>query len=169
MSAPASGTGVTIVAAIARNRVIGSKNRLPWRLPDDLSRFRRLTLGKPVIMGRKTFDSIGRPLSERRNIVLTRASAWASDGVVVARSFDEALTFAAAWGGAGEAMVIGGAEIYAQALPLAHRLELTEVELDPEGDALFPDFDRDAWRETFRERHHGVPTFSFVTLERRAS
>ncbi|HJS33178.1 MAG TPA: dihydrofolate reductase, partial [Alphaproteobacteria bacterium] len=142
MSASASKFGVTIVAALARNRIIGNQNRLPWRLPDDLSRFKRLTLGKPVIMGRKTFESIGRPLAERRNIVLTRAPSWAADGVVVARSLSEALALAAAWGAADETMVIGGAQIYAQALPLAHRLELTEIELDLEGDARFPEFDR---------------------------
>ncbi len=157
---------VTLIAAVARNRVIGRGNRLPWRLSDDMQRFRRLTMGKPVIMGRKTYQSIGRPLTGRFNIVLTRDSDWRMDGVVVARTLDDALALAAVSGAGDEAMVIGGSEVYAQALPLASRIELTEVEAEPAGDAYFPAIEAREWRETARARHDGDPAYSFVTLER---
>lgn len=160
---------LTLIAAVADNGVIGRDNGLPWRLPGDLKRFKALTLGKPVIMGRKTFASIGRPLPERLNIVVTRDPAARFDGASVVHSLEEALAAAAA-SGAAEAMVIGGAEIYALALPLADRLELTEVAAAPEGDAFFPAFDRSAWRELAREtvatEGPDRPAHAFVTLER---
>jgi len=136
-----------LVAALARNRVIGVGNRLPWRLPEDLARFKRLTMGAPVIMGRKTRESIGRPLPGRRNIVVTRAPEASWEGCVVAHSLADALALAR---DAGEAFVIGGAELYAQALPGADRLYLTLIDADYAGDAWFPEFDAAAWREVAR-------------------
>lgn len=160
---------ITLVAAVAANGVIGRDGGLPWRLSGDLKRFKALTLGKPVIMGRRTFASIGRPLPGRLNIVITRDPAAAFDGATAVHSLDEALAAARA-AGAAEAMVIGGAEIYALALPLAERLELTEVAAAPEGDAFFPAHDRAAWRETAREAQPEAgpesPAHAFVTLER---
>ena len=154
-----------LVAALARNRVIGVGNRLPWRLPEDLARFKRLTMGAPVIMGRKTRESIGRPLPGRRNIVVTRERAATWEGCVVAHSLDEALALA---DDAAEAFVIGGAELYAQALPRADRLYLTLIDADYAGDAWFPEFDAAAWREVARES--GVSAdglgYAFVDYER---
>jgi dihydrofolate reductase len=154
-----------LVAALARNRVIGIGNRLPWRLPEDLARFKRLTMGAPVIMGRKTRESIGRPLPGRRNIVVTRARDTSWEGCVVARSLDAAL---AAADDAAVAFVIGGAELYAQALPRADRLYLTLIDADYAGDAWFPEFDAAAWREVARES--GVSAdglgYAFVDYER---
>lgn len=165
---------LTIVAAIAENGVIGRDNQLIWRLRSDLKRFRAITLGKPLVMGRKTFESIGRPLPGRRTIVMTRDPAFAPEGVDVARSFDAALSMADAAAdalGAEEIVVAGGAEIYALALPRAQRLRLTLVHADPEGDAFFPAFDRAAFREVLREdRPAGADDehpFAFVDLERR--
>jgi len=154
-----------LVAALARNRVIGVGNRLPWRLPEDLARFKRLTMGAPVIMGRKTRESIGRPLPGRRNIVVTRERAATWEGCVVAHSLDEALALA---DDAPEAFVIGGAELYAQALPRAAPLYLTLIDADYAGDAWFPEFDAAAWREVARES--GVSAdglgYAFVDYER---
>ncbi len=142
---------VTLIAALARNRVIGRGNRMPWHIPEDLKRFKALTLGHPVIMGRKTFESIvatlGKPLPGRDNIVVTRAKDYAAPGCRATHSIEEALAAA----GAGEVFVIGGAEIYALALPLADRLQLTEIDAGIEGDAYFPAFERSAWREVSRE------------------
>src|SRR3972149_7478103 len=139
---------VTIIAALASNRIIGRGNRMPWHISDDLKRFKALTLGHPVVMGRKTFESIGKPLPGRDNIVVTRSQAFAAPGCRVVHSLAEAL---AAAQGASEVFVIGGAQIYALALPLADRLQLTEVDAAIDGDAYFPDFDRGAWREGSRE------------------
>ncbi len=154
-----------LVAALARNRVIGVGNRLPWRLPEDLAHFKRLTMGAPVIMGRKTRDSIGRPLPGRRNIVVTRARDASWEGCVVAHSLDAAL---AAAHDAAVAFVIGGAELYAQALPRADRLHLTLIDADYAGDAWFPEFDAAEWREVAREP--GVSAdglgYAFVDYER---
>jgi len=162
------GPKVVLVVARARSGVIGRDNGLPWHLPDDLRRFKALTLGKPVLMGRRTFESIGRPLPGRHNIVLTRDARWSASGVTVVRSLDEALTAA---GDAPEIMVIGGADLYRQTLALAHRIELTEVESDVDGDVRLEAFPASEWRESAREVHaaddrHAWP-FSFVTLERR--
>ncbi len=157
---------VTLVAAIARNRVIGAQNGLPWRLPEDLRHFKALTLGHPVIMGRRTFESIGRALPGRRNIVISRNAAFAAAGAETCASLEAAI--GACSGTATEVFVIGGAEIYALALPLAQRLCLTEIEADFGGDTCFPDFDRRDWREAARARHSAEAgfDFAFVTYQR---
>lgn len=160
-------TRLSLVVAVAENGVIGHEGALPWRLPADLAHFKRLTLGKPVIMGRKTFESIGRPLDGRRNIVVTRRADWRATGVETAGSFDAALALVA---GQAEAMVIGGADIYRLALPRARRIHLTRIHAEPEGDTHFPPLDLRAWQETAREDHPAEgdrPAFSFITLERR--
>jgi dihydrofolate reductase len=144
---------ITLVAAIARNNVIGKDNRLLWRIKADLRHFRELTLGKPVIMGRKTFQSIGKPLPGRDNIVVTRDAAFAAEGVTVVASLHEAFAAArrlAAERGVQEIMVAGGGDIYAQTIGMADRLHMTEVDLDIDGDALFPAIDRKVWREKRR-------------------
>lgn len=157
---------ISVIAAVARNRVIGKDNALPWRLPPDLRRFRALTTGHPIIMGRKTHDSLGRALPQRRNVVISRNPDFAAAGCEVAPSLGAALELCA--GGAGEVFVIGGAEIFAQALPMAARLYMTEVHADAEGDVRFPEFDARQWRETARERHSSEAGFSyeFVDYER---
>ena len=148
---------VTLVVARADNGVIGRDGRLPWHLPADLKRFKALTIGKPMIMGRRTFDSLPGLLPGRRHIVLTRDPAWHAAGAEVAHDVDAALALADS-----HMSVIGGAEIYALFLPRADRIELTEVHQLPEGDTWLPPFD-DGWRETAREAH---VTHDFVTLER---
>lgn len=166
MSNPTPATPcLVLIAAVASNGVIGVNNTLPWRLPDDLKRFKALTFGHPVIMGRKTWESLGRALPGRHNIVITRAAGFVAPGATVAHSVDAAL---AACGDAGIAFIIGGAEIYTQTLPLAKRLELTEIHAGIEGDAHFPPFDCGAWRETARERHStdGGLEYDFVSYER---
>lgn len=140
---------VSLIAAVAANGVIGDNNALPWRLPEDLRRFKALTLGHPVIMGRKTFESIGRPLPGRRNIVISRNREYAAAGCEVAASLEAALE--ACRNGSDEVFIIGGAQIYAEALPLAQRLYMTEVHCAFEGDAHFPAFDRREWNEIQRE------------------
>ncbi len=142
---------LSLIAAVAANGVIGSENELPWRLPEDLKRFRVLTLGNPVIMGRRTFESIGRPLPGRRNIVVTRNIDYRAEGCETRNTLGAAL--AACQGGSDEVFVIGGAQIYAEALPLAQRLYLTEIRRAFEGDARFPHWDRTAWKEVAREAH----------------
>ena len=154
-------TRVTLIAALGRNGVIGADGTMPWHLPEDLRHFKATTMGHPLVMGRRTFDSIGRPLPGRRTIVITRNPQWHHAGVESAHSFAEALALA---GPSDEVFVAGGGEIYAQALPYAHRLVLTEVDAEPEGDTHFPDWDRADWSESARESHDG---FAFVTYERR--
>lgn len=154
------------VVAVARNGAIGRENALPWRLPADLRHFKRLTMGKPILMGRRTFDSIGRPLPGRRNLVLTSDRRWRVDGVVVAHSLDEARAAAES----DVIMVIGGAELYRALLPEAAVIHLTEVHADVEGDTYFPPLSPDEWREISREEHaadaeHAHP-YAFVTLTR---
>ena len=149
-------TRLALIVAAAENGVIGRNNALPWRLPEDMRYFKRVTMGKPVIMGRKTFESIGQPLPGRTNIVITRNAAYRAAGVSVASTLAEALALArevAARDGVEEMVVIGGAEIYRAALPLTERLYLTEVHARVEGDAVLPDIDWNAWREVSRERH----------------
>lgn len=157
---------VSLVVAVARNGVIGRDNGLAWHLSSDLKRFKALTLGKPMLMGRRTWDSIGRPLPGRRSLVLTRDRGFRAEGAERVPSWDDALAAAPD----GELMVVGGAEIYALALPEADRLHLTEVAAEPEGDVRFPDFDRAGFRETFREAHPAGPrdehAFAFVDWER---
>ena len=159
---------ITIIAAMDRNRLIGDGDRLPWRLPADLRRFKALTMGKPIVMGRRTFESIGRALPGRRNIVLSRNPHYRGvPGCEVVAGLDEALR---ACEDADELMLIGGAELYAQALPLAQRMHLTLLHARFEGDAWFPDYDPRQWRETFRADHEADANspcaFSFVDLER---
>lgn len=155
---------ITLYLARADNGVIGKDGRMPWHLPADLKRFKALTMGKPMVMGRKTFESFPSPLPGRRHIVLTRDPAWAAPGAELAHSVEEALALA----GDGDVAVIGGAEIYALFTPLADRVELTEVHIAPDGDTTVPPFT--GWREAAREAHPADaarPAYSFVTLTRR--
>lgn len=145
---------LSYVVAMAQNGVIGRNNDLPWRLPKDLAYFKRVTMGYPIIMGRKTFDSIGRPLPGRCNIVVTRQAEWRAEGVEVVNSLDQALELArdkAQAADLDQVMLIGGATLFEQAMPWVQRLYLTEVHADVEGDVYFPDFDRDIWCESERE------------------
>lgn len=158
-------SSLILIAAVARNGAIGKDNALLWRLPEDLKFFKRTTLGCPVIMGRKTFESIGRPLPGRRNIVVTRNTAWQHDGVDVAHTLEEARALAAS---EPRVFVIGGGELYAQALPVADELILTEVDADFEADTFFPSYDRTAFTEVSRESHMadaGWP-YHFVVYQR---
>ena len=156
---------ITPIRARAANGVIGANGKMPWHLPADLRRFKQLTMGRPMIMGRKTFDSLPAVLEGRRHIVLTRDADWQDEGAEPVASVEAALKLA----NAPHVMVIGGAEIYRLFLPLADRIELTEVALEPKGDAViaYPD---GAWREVAREDHPaddaGRPAYSFVTLTR---
>jgi dihydrofolate reductase len=146
------GTRIALVAAVAENGVIGLSGALPWRLSSDMRRFRRLTLGKPVVMGRKTFESIGKPLADRVNIVVSGRPDFAPKGVVVAPDLDRALALARQHAGAGgEVMVIGGGAIYAAAIGRADRLYITHVAASPPGDTHFPPIDPDAWQAVSRE------------------
>jgi dihydrofolate reductase len=157
---------VFLVVAVADNGVIGADDALPWHISGDLRRFKALTMGQPMVMGRKTFESLPGLLPGRRHIVLTRDKSWAEDGAEIARSVDEALQIA----NGPHIAVVGGAEIYQLFLPLAHRIELTEVHLEPEGDTRLPSFDRSEWKESFRAHHPAdgkVPAFDFVTLLRK--
>ena len=148
---------ITLVLARARNGVIGRDGKLPWHIPADLKRFKALTVGKPMVMGRKTFESFPAPLPGRRHIVLTRDPAWRAEGAEVAYTVADALALAG-----DEVSVIGGAEVFALFLDRADRVELTEVHCAPEGDAVVPPLT--GWREVAREDHEGEPGFSFVTL-----
>jgi dihydrofolate reductase len=150
---------VILIAAVGANGVIGRDNDLPWRIREDLQHFKALTLGHTLVMGRKTYDSIGRPLPGRRTVVVTRQLDWSVDGVEVAHDLDDALKLASS----NDLYVAGGGEIYRQALPYADRLELTEVDQSPDGDVTFPAFDRTDWRETARDQRDG---FAFVTYVR---
>ena len=158
---------LSLIAAIARNGVIGIDNRLPWHLPADLRHFKELTTGHTVIMGRKTWESLPgkfRPLPGRRNIVVTRNAAFRAEGAVVAASLPAAMALAES----GVAFVIGGAELYAAALPLADRLDLTEIDEEFAGDTHFPERDPNQWRETAREAQadEAGPRHAFVSYER---
>ncbi len=160
---------ISLVLARADNGVIGADNAIPWRIADDMKHFKALTMGKPIVMGRKTWDSFPRkPLPGRTNIVITRDAAWHAQGAVVAHSLDEALAIARGENPA-EIAIIGGAQIYAAALPVATLIHLTEVHMDAAGDVSMPPFDPAQWRETAREEHatpEGL-VYSYVTLERR--
>lgn len=162
MTAPLS-----LIVAIAANGVIGRDNALPWHIPEDLKWFKENTLGKPVIMGRRTWDSIGRPLPRRPNIVVTRQADWSAEGAHVAHSLAEALALANRLAPeAAELMVIGGNSLFAEALPAARRLYLTEIGREYQGDTVFPPFDRQEWREVSRRSNPGDPPFDFVILDR---
>ncbi len=159
-------TDIVIVIARADNGAIGNAGGLPWRLPADLKRFKALTLGKPVLMGRRTWDAIGRPLPGRRNLVMTHDPAWAAEGAERVGSLDETLVRVA---GAGELMVIGGAQLCALAMPRATRIELTQVNARPEADTFLIAPDPADWRETWREEHSAAPdrpAYAFIRLER---
>jgi len=145
--------GIVLVAAVAENGVIGRENGLPWRIKSDLARFRAITMGKPVVMGRKTFLSIGKPLSGRTNIVVSRDGTFAASGIVVAPTLDSALATArgdALRRGANAIAIIGGTQIFAQCLPIADRLDITLVHAQPDGDSRFPPIDPQIWREAER-------------------
>lgn len=158
---------ISFVVAYDRKRTIGKDNRLPWRLPDDMKHVREITIGKPLIMGRRTWDSIGRPLPGRTSIVMTRDRDFRCDGCLVARTADEALNLA---GAAPEVIVFGGARVFEEFLPRADRIYLTEVDTEVDGDTYFPKVDPAEWREVERTRHPADDrhpyVFSFVTLDR---
>jgi dihydrofolate reductase len=157
---------ITLIAARARNGVIGRNNQMPWKIPGEQAYFKRMTMGHPIVMGRKTWESIGRPLPGRRNIVVTRNRAYTATGADVVGSLDDAISLA---GDADEVFVIGGSELFAEAMSRASRLLLTEIDADFGGDTLMPPPDRAQWRETSRENH--PPTgdrlfgYSFVVYE----
>ncbi|HYX63866.1 MAG TPA: dihydrofolate reductase [Burkholderiales bacterium] len=160
----ASGPRVYLVAAVAANGVIGNGGRLPWQLPEDLKHFKRLTLGHPVIMGRRTWESLGKPLPGRDNIVVTGQPGYGAAGAAVARSLEGALALCA---GEPVAFVIGGSRLFAESLPVAAGLVLTEIHRDFPGDTWFPEYDRSKWRETQREAHTAADgmRFDFVLYE----
>ena len=157
---------IVLVVAVADNGVIGADGAMPWHISADFRRLKALTMGKPLVMGRKTFDSLPGILPGRRHIVITRAPDWQVEGAERAGSLSEALTMA----NAPHIVIFGGAQIFAEALPLAHRIELTEVHAAPAGDTHFPAFDLSEWDEAFREAHPPegkTPGFDFVTLLRK--
>lgn len=161
-------TDITLIVAMDAQRGIGINNTLPWRLPEDLAHFKRLTTGHPIIMGRKTFDSIGRPLPNRRNIVVTRNAQWQHEGAEAVASVEAALALA----GDAPAFVIGGAQIYGHALALADRIVVTEIGKTFDCDAFFPAIDPAIWQETARAPYHSDANgfdYAFVTLQRRAA
>jgi len=156
---------LSAIVAMAANRCIGRDNTLPWRLPADLKRFKQLTMGRTLILGRKTYESIGRPLPGRTILVVTRQRDYAPEGVQVAHSLEEALERA----GGDEVFIAGGAELYRQAMDRVERLHLTQVHSDYEGDTFFPEVDLSGWRLVSEEHHPATPTeppFSFLTYER---
>jgi len=161
---------LSIIAALANNRVIGIENRLPWHLSADLKYFKAITLGKPIIMGRKTYESIGKPLPGRRNIIVSRNSEYQAAGCEVVSSLNNALALVK---DCKEVMLIGGAQLFAQALPQADRLYLTFIHHNFNGDSFFPEWDAHQWHETNRVDHHADSNnqydYSFVTLERTSS
>ncbi|KQQ54675.1 diacylglycerol kinase [Pseudomonas sp. Leaf127] len=165
---------LSLIAALAANRVIGIDNSMPWHLPGDFKYFKAMTLGKPIIMGRKTWDSLGRPLPGRLNLVVSRQSGLMLEGAEVFASLEAAVQRAEQWAseqGVSEVMLIGGAQLYAQGLPEADRLYLTRVELEPEGDAWFPAFDTAQWTLASTQANaaeDGKPTYHFEVWERRA-
>jgi len=159
-------TALALIAAVAKNGVIGGGNALPWRLPADMQRFRALTTGHSVIMGRKTWESIGRPLPGRQNIVVTRQANYAANGAIVKSSLDEALRAATM---PAPVFCIGGGELYALALPRATTFHCTQIDQDFAGETRFPEFDPSSWHETTRDEHLAPEgfTYAFVTYERR--
>jgi dihydrofolate reductase len=164
---------LSLIAALGQNRVIGVDNSMPWHLPADFKYFKATTLGKPIIMGRKTWDSLGRPLPGRLNLVVTRQADLQLEGAEVFTSLDAAVERAEAWAqeqGIDEVMLIGGAQLYEQGLPQADRLYLTRVDLSPEGDAWFPAFNEADWKLVSNEKHPALddkPAYGFEVWERR--
>lgn len=159
---------ISFVAAMGKNKVIGRNNSLPWTMPADMKRFKELTMGKPVIMGRKTFESIGAPLPKRTNIIITRAQDYKAEGCIVVHSADEALNAAK---NTKEAMVIGGSQIYKEFLPRANRMYLTIIDAGFKGDTYFPEYNIEEWEETEYEEHErdaeNQYDYAFITLERK--
>ncbi|MFT7223270.1 MAG: dihydrofolate reductase [Cellvibrionaceae bacterium] len=166
---------LSIIVAMANNRTIGKNNQLIWHLPEDLKYFKRVTMGKPLVMGRKTFESIGRPLPGRLNIVITRQRDWRFSGVDVVHSLEQARKLAEAQANVDkidEIMVIGGEQVYCAALPIADRIYLTRVETEVAGDAFFPPIDRELWKEVSREQHFASSSnpydYTFCVLQKRS-
>lgn len=157
---------ISLIAAASENNVIGNRGRIPWDIPEDLQYFRRVTQGHPVIMGRKTHESIGRPLPKRQNIIITRQVGYQAEGCEVVGSLVDALQVAGCKD-AEEVFVIGGGEIYGQALEKADRIYLTRVHATVEGDAYFPEFHPEHWVEVSRERHEGDPAYTFLVYEKK--
>jgi len=162
---------LSLIVAMSRNGVIGLDNRLPWHLSEDLKYFKSVTMGKPIIMGRKTFDSIGRPLPGRCNIVITRNSSWTEPGVKVAQTIDQAILLghqACQESEGDEVMVIGGEQIYRATVASADRIYLTEVDADIKGDAFFPEFNRNAWNQVKVQHPERTdnPSYRFLVLDR---
>ncbi|GAB6388605.1 dihydrofolate reductase [Stutzerimonas marianensis] len=163
---------LAMIAALADNRVIGRDNRMPWHLPADLKHFKAMTLGKPIVMGRKTWDSLGRPLPGRLNLVVSRQPGLQLEGAETFTSLDAALVRAEQWArgqGVDEVMLIGGAQLYAQALQRAQRLYLTRIHTTPEGDAFFPAFDETQWQRVDSQAHPAegdAPAYRFETWQR---
>ncbi len=167
---------ISIIAAVAKNNVIGINNTLPWNIPEDLRNFKKLTFGNPIVMGRKTFDSIGKPLPGRRNIVISRNSALKIENCEIANSLDAAIRIAKSQN-PDEVFIIGGAQIYEQAMQFADRLYLTEINQDVKGDAFFPNFSGKKWKEIRRShnttaplleknQNENPPRFDFVVYEK---
>ena len=159
---------ISIITAMAQNRVIGKENTLPWHLPADLQHFKQITMGKPMIMGRKTWESLPGLLPGRHHIVVTRNPDYDAPGASIAHSLQQAIELA---GDVPEIMIVGGANLYAQALSIAQRLYLTEIDLDVAGDAWFPELDLDQWQEISREAHQADEknpvNYTFITLEKK--
>lgn len=158
---------ISLIVAMTKNRVIGANNQLPWHLPADLRHFKSLTLGKPIVMGRKTYESIGKPLPGRTNIILTQQPNYHAEGCLVVHSIDAVLSAA---NDAAELMIIGGSSIYAEFLPLAQKIHLTEIAAAIVGDAYFPELTNIEWQKIAQEDYQAdeknVYNYSFVTLER---
>jgi dihydrofolate reductase len=158
---------ISIIVAMAENRVIGKENSLPWHLPADLQHFKAMTIGKPIIMGRKTWESLPGKLPQRPHIIITANPDYSAEGCTVVNSLEQAIEAA---GDVPEVMVVGGAMLYAQALPMADNIYLTMVETQVDGDTLFPEYDQSQWRETAREYHpsddKNLFAYSFITLSR---
>lgn len=153
---------ISLIAAMGRNRIIGKNNSLPWKLPADMKRFKELTMGKPVVMGRKTFESIGKPLPNRTNIIITRDKNYNAQGCIVVHSLNEALEAAKG----DEIMVAGGEQIFREFLPKAKRMYLTFIDEDFDGDAYFPEYNENEWKEIRKEKHSDDYNYIFVDLER---
>lgn len=156
---------LSLIVAMARNRVIGIENRLPWHLPEDLKHFKNLTMGHHIIMGRKTYESIGRPLPGRTTVIVSRDPGYTMAGCLVAHSLDAAVRMSE---GDDEVFFVGGSSLYEQAMPLAERLYITEIQADYEGDAHFPEIDRTVWHETARQQQVSQAGlgYDFVSYER---
>lgn len=165
---------LSILVAMARNRVIGQNNKLPWHLPADLKHFKVLTMGQVIVMGRKTYESIGKPLPGRSNIIITRQAGYAVPGATVVTSIDDALLTCEETSSInGENFIIGGETLYRQTLKICQRMYITEIQRDFEGDVFFPEFDPDEWEETQRDKHiseNGANLeYHFVVLDRKVS